>query len=77
MLKNRFKNYGLWISIAALIPLVLSAFGVELYNEEKYIQSINTILSILVALGILNNPNTDNRWYKDDKLKSRSNVEIK
>lgn len=77
MLKNRFRNYGLWISIAALIPLALSAFGIKLHNEDKYIQLINTILSILVALGILNNPNTDNRWYGDDNIKDNPKAKIK
>lgn len=67
MFKNRLRNYGLWVSVAALIPLLLSAFGINLINEDKYVQVINCILSILVALGLINNPDTNNRWYKDDK----------
>ncbi len=68
MFKNRLRNYGLWVSVAALIPLLLSAFGINLINEDKYVQVINCILSILVALGLINNPDTNNRWYKDDKI---------
>lgn len=70
MFKNRLRNYGLWVSVAALIPLILSAFGINLHNEDKYVEVINTILSILVGLGLINNPDTNNRWYKDDKVTS-------
>lgn len=69
MLKNRVRNYGLWVSIAAFIPLVLSAFGIKITNEQQYNEVINSILTLFVALGLLNNPNTENRWYKDDVKK--------
>lgn len=67
MFKNRFKNYGLWVSIAALIPLALSAFGINIIDQSKYMELINAILAVLVALGLVNNPDTENRWFKDDK----------
>ena len=44
---SRFKNYGLWVSILALIPMILSAFGVHIVPEE-YQTITNTILSILI-----------------------------
>lgn len=62
---SRFKNYGLWLSLISLIPLVLSAFGVNVATD-KIQPIINTILTILVALGILNNPTTDTKGYLDD-----------
>ncbi len=67
MFKNRFRNYGLWVSVAALIPLALSAFGINIIDESKYMELINAILAVLVALGLVNNPDTQNRWFKDDK----------
>lgn len=76
MFKNRLRNYGLWVSVAALIPLLLSAFGINLVSEDKYVQIINCILSILVALGLINNPDTSNRWYKDDKIEEYKNEEL-
>ncbi|AID44432.1 hypothetical protein SFBM_0485 [Candidatus Arthromitus sp. SFB-mouse-Japan] len=76
MFKNRLRNYGLWVSVAALIPLLLSAFGINLINEDKYVQVINCILSILVALGLINNPDTNNRWYKDDKIEECKNEKL-
>ncbi|MGL6173444.1 MAG: hypothetical protein ACRC1P_02395 [Cellulosilyticaceae bacterium] len=62
---ERFKNYGLWVSIAALIPLILQAFGISIIPD--YNQIVNAILSILVMAGILSNPTTDNKWFGDDK----------
>ena len=63
---SRFKNYGLWVSILALIPMILNAFGVKVVAEE-YQAITNLVLSILVALGIVNNPTTNCKWYVDDK----------
>ena len=68
---SRFKNYGLWVSILALIPMILSAFGVKIVPEE-YQAITNTILSILVALGIISNPTTEAKWYIDDKDKKEN-----
>ncbi|GAA0087019.1 hypothetical protein UT300007_34600 [Clostridium sp. CTA-7] len=64
---SRFKNYGLWVSIIALIPMILSTFGVKVV-PEGYQAIANTVLSILVALGILNNPTTECKWFRDDKV---------
>lgn len=63
---SRFKNYGLWVSILALIPMILSALGINIVPEE-YQSIANIILSILVALGIVSNPTTQAKWFNDDK----------
>lgn len=68
MNKERFKNYGLWAAILALIPMVLELFGITLV-PEKYKQVCVAILSILVMAGILNNPNTECKWFLDDSCK--------
>ena len=74
---SRFKNYGLWVSIMALIPMILSAFGVKIIPEE-YQAIANTILSILVALGIISNPSTEAKWYIDDNpKKEEKNIDNK
>lgn len=70
MFKNRLRNYGLWVSIAALIPLLLSAFGIKIIDEARYAQLVNTLLAVLVGLGLINNPDTKNRWFKDDSQKT-------
>lgn len=66
---SRFKNYGLWVSIAALIPMVLQGFGLKVL-PENYQEIINAILSILVMAGILNNPTTESKWYGDGEVKA-------
>ncbi|MCT8977631.1 holin [Clostridium sp. CX1] len=62
---NRFRNYGLWLSIAAFIPMLLKAFGKDIL-PDNYDELINAFLSILVIAGILNNPQTNNRGFLDD-----------
>ncbi|MGN2336566.1 phage holin [Clostridium cagae] len=74
--KSRFKNYGLWVSIAALIPLIIKCFGIEIIQGE-YQQVVQAILSILIMLGIVSNPTTDTKWFNDDKdLNDSKNVKI-
>lgn len=67
---SRFKNYGLWVSVAALIPMVLQGFGVNIL-PDNYQEIVNAILSILVMAGILSNPTTSCKWYIDDKNKNK------
>lgn len=62
---ERFKNYGLWVSIAALIPLILSSFGIHII--PNYQEIVNAVLAILVTAGILSNPTTTTKWFGDDK----------
>lgn len=66
--KKRFKNYGLWLAIAALIPMILNGFGINVL-PSNYNEIVNAILAILVMAGILNNPTTDNKWFKDQDKK--------
>ena len=64
----RFKNYGLWVSIFALIPLVLQGFGVNIL-PGNYEEIVVALLGVLVMAGILNNPTSENTGYLDDKTK--------
>ncbi|PRR83402.1 phage holin [Clostridium vincentii] len=64
--KSRLKNYGLWVSIAALIPLLLQGFGLDVL-PDNYNAIINAILSILIMLGLINNPTTECKWFRDDE----------
>lgn len=73
---SRFKNYGLWVSILALIPLILNAFGVTVIPDQYQVIA-NTILSILVAGGVLNNPTTTTKWFGDDLVKKETIEENK
>ncbi|WPC44651.1 holin [Clostridium sp. JS66] len=75
MNNNRFKNYGLWVSIAAFIPLLLNSFGIDVL-PKNYSDVVNALLAILVTAGILNNPQTESKGYLDDK-KTEENKDSK
>ncbi|MBA4493415.1 phage holin [Paenactinomyces guangxiensis] len=62
---SRFRNYGFWLSTAAFAMMLLKAFGMDIGNAE-YNEWVNSILGLLVMLGIINNPTTKNKGYLDD-----------
>lgn len=61
--KNRLKNYGLWVSVASFVLLLLQIFGVHVI-ESQYNNVVNSFLGILVMLGIISNP-VDGKGYLD------------
>lgn len=63
---KRLKNYGLWVAIAALLFMILQEFGVSI-THEKYQIYVDLLLSILIMLGIINNPTTKSKGFGDDK----------
>ena len=65
---NRFRNKGLWLSILALAPMIAQGFGLH-FIPANYSDMVNSVLSILVVAGVLNNPVSGN-WYldKNDKV---------
>ena len=65
---KRLKNYGLWVSVLALVPMVLEGFGVEIL-PDNYQMIATSVLGILVTAGILNNPTTANKGFLDDGKK--------
>lgn len=66
---DRFKNYGLWISIFALIPLLLEGFGVDVL-PENYDEIIKSLLGVLVLAGVINNPEKG-KGYVDPKKENK------
>lgn len=65
-IKNRLSNYGLWVSVASLVLLVVKNLGYDI-DAGEYNAIVDAILVILVALGIVNNPATENHGYFDDE----------
>jgi len=65
-MKNRLRNYGLWISIIALIPMLCEGFGISIL-PANYEEIALAVLGIVVLLGIVNNPNTVTHSFLDDK----------
>lgn len=69
---NKWKNYGMWVSLVSAILLAAQAcgdiFGFQL-APEKYDQimtAVNALLGVLVVLGIVSNPEAG-KGYIDKK----------
>jgi uncharacterized membrane protein len=65
-MKNRLKNYALWISISSFVFMIIQNLGLQI-TPESWNLYVNSILGILILLGIVNNPTTDNKGFGDDK----------
>ncbi|HZH58076.1 MAG TPA: hypothetical protein VEY70_00490 [Metabacillus sp.] len=66
----KWRNYGLWTSIASLLYMVFKDLGlqIDLTSWETYVTSI---LGILVTLGIISNPESG-RGYFNAKTPTQS-----
>lgn len=54
--KKRFRNYGLWVALIALVTDILIYTGLIGFTYEQVEFVTQRVLEILVLLGILNNP---------------------
>ena len=72
-LLKRLNNKGTIISLAALIVSLLVQFGLNI-DSDKVIGVVQTICSILIILGVLNDPTENSTGYIPgvyDKLKDQ------
>ena len=58
----RLNNKGTIISLAALIVSLLCQFGLNI-DSEKILGIVQTICSILILLGLLNDPTENTNAY--------------
>lgn len=68
-LKLRLTSRSFWLSLAALIPLTLQAFGDVSILPGNYDQIVSCFLALITAMGVISNPTTENKWYGDDLKK--------
>ena len=54
---NRFKNPGTVMALVGMIGLLVKQFGVEV-DLQWLDTTINLVCSILVIIGVMNNPQT-------------------
>ena len=54
-MRNRFKSWALWTSIAALIVFCVKEFA-DIDIQESVDSLLNVLLPVLVSFGIINNP---------------------
>jgi uncharacterized membrane protein len=58
MKQNRFKSWGLWLSVAALIGFITKTYCG--YEIPQFDTLVNMILVVLAGFGIINNPTDKN-----------------
>lgn len=51
----RFKNWGVWVSMAALVVFLVKQFG-GIDITDTVSQLMDLLLPLLIAFGIVNNP---------------------
>lgn len=61
----KWKNYGLWISIASILYMVLKDLGFKI-DFTEWQTYVTAIVGILAALGIISNPEKGKGFF--DKL---------
>lgn len=65
MEQNRFRSPMVWLSVVALLALILNNYGLwESFGlNEAFLNDVaNAVIGILVMLGILNNPTDREDW---------------
>ena len=56
-MREKFKSWALWVSVGALIVFLVKQFsGVDI--SEQVDGFLNVLLPVVVAFGIVNNPNS-------------------
>ena len=74
---NRLNNKGTIISLVALIVSLLMQFGIDI-DSEKILGIVQTVCSILILLGVMNNPIDNTAMYipaLSDKLAEKNKEE--
>ncbi|MEJ9130619.1 hypothetical protein P4408_14205 [Bacillus thuringiensis] len=66
-MQEKFKNYGLWVALFALLGMVLMD-TVPHFNAGRYQEYVDLILYILIAAGVVSNP-TAGKWFADKQNK--------
>ncbi|MCU5181582.1 hypothetical protein [Bacillus toyonensis] len=66
-MQEKFKNYGLWVALFALLGMVLMD-SVSNFNLGRYQEYVDMILYILIAAGVVSNP-TAGKWFADKQSK--------
>lgn len=75
-MNNRWRNYGLWLAIVALIPMVIQAladYNIMVTLPNNFQTLVKAIFTVLILAGIISDPTTDNKGFKDDKVDSTDN----
>lgn len=61
-MKVKWQNYGLWVALGALVVMIVA--DVSNIAPEKAQTYVDIALSILIAAGVVSNPNAG-KWFVD------------
>ncbi|WP_207707426.1 holin [Clostridium tarantellae] len=70
---SKLRNYGLWVSVIAFIPLALQGFGLNVL-PNNYEEIATALLSILVLAGIIAAPLSKNKETKTNDENTKIHV---
>ena len=56
--KARFKNKTFWVALMSAIVLLTQQLGLDIF-PDNIMEIVNTVLMILVILGVVVNPTTE------------------
>lgn len=76
---TRLNNKGTILALASLIISILVQFGLQI-DSEKVLGIVQTICTILIALGVLNDPTQNSKAYIpgiSDKLVEKKEIVAK
>ncbi|MGN7360005.1 phage holin [Paenibacillus sp. SAF-054] len=72
-MNSKWRNYGLWVSLTAAMLLAVQAvgglFGLQVTPEQYdgIVAAVNSVLGVLVLLGIVSNPDAGKGFTDKDK----------
>ena len=58
MEQKKYKSWALWVGVAGAVYVILNAFDLVPIDEPTWNILLNAIGAILMAFGIVNNPNS-------------------
>ena len=62
-MQNRFKSKVLWVSlVSAIIAFSVNSGIIDTGMSQMLLDTMNTLVTILVGIGILNNPSDGERF---------------
>ena len=67
---SKWKNYGLWVAVVAFIPILTTALGtydISIILPGNYDILCESVLGILVLLGVISNPSQGTGFKDSDK----------
>lgn len=68
---NKWRNHGLWVALVSALILAAQSigalFGFEITDDlaSKIMVATNSLLAVLVVLGVVSNP-ANGRGFKDE-----------